>query len=283
MENKRIQLFTYCNDYFNIHHSISENYEDPYTKLHMHTIHELYLFIDGDVEFNIAGNKYMLEPGMVMLMRPGEAHSLNILSEHKYERISIHFDKSYFENNYGVCRILDLLSDKSRHSLCVFELNKSDSIVEKLFHEITDTSHSNNKDKLTAVTTNLPALLYHLYAEATKKVPVSGKAVDTLVQQIINYIDNNLYTNWTLDDIADALYRDKAYLNRKFKQVIGTGIWDYTIRKRIIGLKQKMHSFSSVNEAYKSSGFTDYSTFFRNYVKITGNPPSYDLHRQARP
>ncbi|MGN1121028.1 MAG: helix-turn-helix domain-containing protein, partial [Eubacteriales bacterium] len=88
-------------------------------------------------------------------------------------------------------------------------------------------------------------------------------------------------TEWTLDQLAERLYRDKAYLNRRFKNVVGTSIWDYTIQKRINNAQRTLYRNGSIQEAFKASGFHDYSTFFRNYTKIAGITPSDDLRRHV--
>ena len=277
MENGRIQLFSYRDEFFNVHHSVSENYEDPYTKLHMHSMYEIYYFIDGKGEFHVSGNTYKLEPGMIIVMLPGEAHSMTVYTDKQYERVSIHFDQNYFEGINIIDTILNSFSKrKYEYGNCYLEVN-ANSIITNLISEMTNPALKDSNEKMLALVSNLPALLYHLSIKITQNTSVTGASRDNLVWQTIKYIDENLYKNWTLDDLAAKLYRDKAYLNRRFKKIIGTGIWDYTIRKRIIGIKQRIHSFSSVNEAFKSSGFGDYSTFFRNYVKVTGNNPSDDI------
>lgn len=281
MENGRIQLYGYRDANFNVHHSVSSNYQDPYTNLHMHSEYELYLFLDGDGKFNVSGNIYTLIPGTVMFMRPGEAHSLSISTDKRYERIAIHFNRTYFEENHPVNSVLDFF-DKKESGFCnCFIGDKNDSFITKLFHEMTDDSVKNQGERLLSLEANIPALLYSLSKSSTHGMNPTGFSSDTLIRQIVRFIDTKLYEEWNLDDLAASLYRDKAYLNRCFKKAIGTGIWDYTIRKRIIGIKQKIHSFSNVNDAFRASGFKDYSTFFRNYVRITGVPPSSDLNKDS--
>jgi len=277
--NGRIQLFTHIDSYFNAHHSVSENYEDPFTKLHMHSMYELYLFLDGEGSFRVSGNSYTLSPGMIMFLRPGEAHSMYVSNNKRYERISIHFDGAYFENVPDVKNMLTSFSLlESGNDNCF--LPDDDSIYcNKLFEQMTNPENTDDESKHLAIGSTLPALLFHLKTRLSHFQTAEKVSSDILVHQIIKFIDKNLYCHWSLDDLAATLYRDKAYLNRHFKKEVGTGIWDYTIKKRIISIKQRMHTFSNANEAFKASGFGDYSSFFRNYVKITGNTPSDDIKR----
>ena len=92
-------VFSYQDAYFNIHHTISENSEPPYAKLHLHNMYELYCFIDGSGTFTVEGTTYPLESGTIILMRPGEAHSVKIDSSKRYERKAVHFDPGFFAVN----------------------------------------------------------------------------------------------------------------------------------------------------------------------------------------
>ena len=270
-------VFSYQDAYFNIHHTISENSEPPYAKLHLHNMYELYCFIDGSGTFTVEGTTYPLESGTIILMRPGEAHSVKIDSSKRYERKAVHFDPGFF------CRESDSLSDM----LSTFETDETEKcncfvcgekteFYLKLLDEITNPKLVTKKEKLTSIRANLPALLYGLSVSRRENNFVNESTSDRLVWKIIQFIDRNLENDWTLDTLAETLYRDKAYLNRRFRKVMGTSIWDYTIRKRIVCAQREIYRSGNIGDAFKASGFKDYSTFFRNYQRINGAAPSDD-------
>ena len=118
----------------------------------------------------------------------------------------------------------------------------------------------------------------------TKMLEISDEAKvyddapeDALVKQIIRYIDRHFGEEISLDVIEKALYRDKAYLGRRFKEVMGCSIWEYIMRKRIFAARQQLYLTKSVSDAFASSGFGDYSTFYRRYKKYVGISPKEDL------
>ena len=57
---------------------------------------------------------------------------------------------------------------------------------------------------------------------------------------------------------------------------MGCGIWEYTLHKRIVTARARLLSGESPAAVFESSGFSDYSSFYRQYRKIVGNPPSAD-------
>ncbi len=272
-----VPLFNYADSNFIVHHTVSENFEDPYTRLHMHTMYELYCFLDGEGVFTVEGNIYKLERGMLLLIRPGEAHSAKIVSTSRYERIAVHFTPSFLENDC-IREMLHAFETSKNSSNHCFFCNDESAYPFKLLHEITNPKliSDHNACKL-ALLTNLPALLYSLSENCSHNVSVDGTSHDRLVRQILRFIDSHLSSEWSLDELAEHLYRDKAYLNRRFKTVVGTSIWNYTIQKRIVNAQRSLYATGSISSAFQASGFSDYSTFYRNYNRIIGISPSDDL------
>ena len=108
-----------------------------------------------------------------------------------------------------------------------------------------------------------------------------GQKNDTAMQ-IAQYINNHLTEKISLKTLEREFYRDKAYMNRVFKSVMGCSIWEYIIKKRVFFARTELYNTRSVTEAFAKSGFTDYSVFYRNYVKCTGISPSADLKAFTR-
>ena len=104
---------------------------------------------------------------------------------------------------------------------------------------------------------------------------------DDLVKQIIRYIDRHLSEDISLDVIESEFYRDKAYLGRRFKAVMGCSIWEYIMRKRIFSAREQLYLTHSVSDAFSVSGFGDYSAFYRKYKKYIGCSPTEDLKKFA--
>lgn len=282
--SKSVQLFQYSDANFIVHHTVSENFEDPYTRLHMHTMYELYCFLDGEGVFTVEGNTYKLESGMILLMRPGEAHSAKIVSTRRYERIAVHFTPNFQESETVKNILQSFESHESGDENCFF-CNEETEYHIRLLREMSNPALIGNiRACALALQANLPALLYSLTGNYSHRVAVNSSSQDRLVRQIIRFIDSHLSTEWSLDELAEHLYRDKAYLNRRFKMIVGTSIWDYTIQKRIVNAQRSLYATGSIPASFQASGFSDYSTFYRNYNKIIGFSPSEDLkhHRSDK-
>ena len=102
---------------------------------------------------------------------------------------------------------------------------------------------------------------------------------DDMIKRTINYINKNLSGELSLDIIARALYMSRVSLNRKFRKIMGCTVWEYVIRRRIYSARQQLFLGRSITDAYQTSGFNDYSSFFRAYKKTVGISPSEDIKK----
>ena len=68
--------------------------------LHHHDFYEIYLFLNGSVEYSIESRIYRLLPGDILLIGPMELHQPRIAKDHgPYERMVLWLDKRYLEQH----------------------------------------------------------------------------------------------------------------------------------------------------------------------------------------
>lgn len=95
-----------------------------------------------------------------------------------------------------------------------------------------------------------------------------------LVSKIQLYIDENFKNDISLEDVADAVYMNSAYLSRVFKNVTGEKFIDYLIRIRmknaITLLETKKHPVSKVAELV---GYKQVKYFSKSFKQYTGYSP----------
>ena len=100
--------------------------------------------------------------------------------------------------------------------------------------------------------------------------------------EIIDHVNAHLTENLTLNDIASHFFISKNNLNANFKKFLGSTVMDYVRYKRIILAKQAMAAGESAMSATLQSGFTDYSSFYRAYVKYEGTSPRTNMSASER-
>ena len=60
-------------------------------KMHTHDTYELYYFIGGSGIYRVEGTPYPLQKGDILIMRPTEAHYIDITANKPYTRLSVNF------------------------------------------------------------------------------------------------------------------------------------------------------------------------------------------------
>jgi len=102
-------------------------------------------------------------------------------------------------------------------------------------------------------------------------VQIKEDAKESAVVRAKKFIDDNLATDFSFEDVAKSVFLSSSYFSRLFKSVTGETITDYVIRRRIdlaIGLiKEGRHSVKEISEMV---GYRDIKYFHRFFKKHTG-------------
>lgn len=268
---KKKKLFVYRDNSLHMHHTLTL---DPATddlsfKSHSHNMVEVYYFLRGNARFVVEGNIFPLERGNILVMASGQTHHLLLEPSTAYERMALLIDTA------AVPAEFETLSEHVYEGANLFNLDKREQIwFEENFAIITKADDDVQKNLIFSFASMIFSLL------STKLTRTAEPRVhDDMIKKTVNYINKNLSNELSLQIIANALYCSKVSLNRKFREIMGCTVWEYVIRRRIYSARQRLFLGGSVTDAYQTSGFSDYSSFFRAYKKVVGISPSEDLKK----
>lgn len=242
---------------------------------HMHNSHEIYLLLDGNIQYFVENSCYELNAGSLILFSNREIHKAMNASSQAFTRLVIHINPAFFrpyctpDTNLLNCfhrepatGNLVLLSKEEYEKLVVMAHNVEHAIKNRCSYG----------SDLTAVTTLIQILILinkaWLKTGSSRTAPRPHRA-----QAIMSYIDGNLTTPMTLDSISQALSLDKYYLSHLFKSETESSIFQYIIVKRVALAKELLSEGHTVLEACHLSGFHDYSNFIRTFRQTTGFTP----------
>lgn len=94
-----------------------------------------------------------------------------------------------------------------------------------------------------------------------------------LVEQVTYYVDEHIGEDISVEDVAQAVHMSKYYFLRKFKEITGMTVHNFIVNKRIISACRMLGEGRSITECWQQNGFSDYSSFLRNFRKIYGISP----------
>ena len=101
----------------------------------------------------------------------------------------------------------------------------------------------------------------------------AGIAPNKLVRNMVDYINQHLEDDLSLDKLSEKFFVSKYHLCRVFKEHTGFTVNKYITKKRIIRVQQLYKEGRTLNESALIAGFGDYSNFYKSFVSETGISP----------
>ncbi len=94
-----------------------------------------------------------------------------------------------------------------------------------------------------------------------------------LVEQVGNFIDRHIGESISVDMLAEQVHMSKYYFLRRFKEMTGMTVHTYVTQKRLIRACEGLREGQSIQQVWKDCGFSDYSSFLRNFKSSFGVSP----------
>lgn len=250
---------------------IREEQPDPKRHpLHAHSYYEVCLFREGRGTYHIEGNDYPLEPGDLVLIRPQEAHYVEVDPSYPFERILISF-------GVGLIRTLD--PEQTMHRAFLAPQPGTHSLYRaKDFPELAVPLQNmlltaNDRGEVLICLVRFLQRLEKAYAQAA---PVSHTP-ETVEQKIIRLINDNYHLELSLQELCDRFYLSRAQLCRRFKKATGTSVSKYIMLKRLNAAQRLIKEGRKLSDICDLCGFRDYSTFYRAYTHHFGHSPKQTI------
>ena len=96
----------------------------------------------------------------------------------------------------------------------------------------------------------------------------------TIIQQSLDYIENNLQTQITAAELADMAGFSLFHYYRLFQQATGMPVMQYILRRRLLHGVYAMKRGSTKIDAALLYGFDTYAGFYKAFIREFGSTPS---------
>lgn len=223
---------------------------------------EILLCKGGNGSILLDDRKYVFGKGNIIIVNSQVIHSLK--STTKMEYICAHINREFCAKN---------VADTSSNTF--FELIQADKTIEKTLDEMVAVDLENGEFKAAkhkALTLSLLVRLFENYKADGFLYSTSPKAIERVKNAMI-YIENNLKSALTLDDIAQSVGINKYQLTREFKATTGKPLFEYIKSLRCKAAMAMLKKGTSVTETAENCGFSNLSYFSRTYKKYMGELP----------
>ncbi len=256
---------SYNSELFSTSHCVDKSPRDEDFMLHIHDSLELLCVVKGKVSYRVEGNIYKLRPGAILLMRSGEVHKLIVNESEEYERYILSFEPELFDERLLAPYFKRELGKRNLYLPKELDISPI-AIFEKLFKELLVL------DGKCTLVANISSLLSSICLAFSEER--ATKEISSTENDIISYINENLTSKISLDDISKHVHLSASQINRIFKALMSTSVYDYILSKRLVLFKSKISEGKNAQVASLECGFSDYSSFYRLYKKRFGTAPT---------
>jgi len=259
-------------------------------KAHYHNYYQVCYVACGELVHCMEDRRISLVAGDAFIIPPGTVHSLhfNNLQTVVY---SMAFAESLFYPHYSKTKAIHFLkslqehqkvSEKAllRHRVALDKDNRA--IMEKLLDSLMLQQKISCLEELSAASSMTESIIY-LLAQNYYSWPQNSTQLDDLnsytsaMSQCKAYIDRHFKENLTLQDLSKKFGFSRSAFSAVFPQIAGMPLKKYIAQMRIREAQMliRSHKQWSLDRIAAEVGYTDASTFYRNFLRVTGVTPSY--------
>lgn len=247
-------------------------------ELHYHDFNKIIILISGNVEYLVEGKPYKLKPWDVLFVSSNEIHMPIIDPNEPYERIGIWVSSRFLEKySTTKCNLSTCFEITSKQKINLLRMNAS--MLKRMKEKLSELEAAYRDSSFGGhVLKNSLALEVIVYLN---RMVLENEKIKEHIQiqnvknidSMLNYINQNLNLDLSIDNLSDMFQINKYYLMRKFKMNTGYTIHNYIVQKRLIMADSLIMKGKSFKEACAESGFSGYSSFVRAFKNAYGLLP----------
>lgn len=242
---------------------------DPYDHrrsfmFHSHNTYELVFFEGGDAIYVIEDRKYTLKKNDLVFIRPRRYHYIDMKSNAKYTRINIAFERDFVGKDllHSIPEGIEVINCPPK-SIIAENLKRIDYYRENL-----------GEEDFASVLSGLLREIFYNIALSNQTVSNIPSELSPLLTKALDYINANLYTIKSVEEISRELFITEAYFFKLFKEQLKISPKKYINTKRLLHAQKLIRSGRKPTDIYLECGFETYVGFYKQYLKTFGYPPS---------
>jgi AraC-like DNA-binding protein len=245
--------------------------------IHKHGFIELVYIIDGAATQTVDDVDYEVRRGDMAFINYGSTHSYR--SKDGFSFFEVFFspklveDGTITQENAAALLALSVFDDMrgekngGKLTLTVSESQEVEHILEEMLKENREAS----RYSVTVISSYLNILLTKMLRAASSDTDIEKD----IWQSLKEYINTNTEEKMTLSSLAAKCFYNPSYFSRVFKQKFGSSPTEYI---RSIRVRRAMDMLragdGTVEEVAEAVGFSDKSSFYHAFSKISGMTPA---------
>lgn len=253
----------------------------PHVPLHAHMFYEFYVFVRGDLERYVVGQKnYNLVPGDVLVIPPMVLHRpfFRRNNEQNYHRYYFWVTKEHME-------LLSSFSQSNYFLRCCSEQDEflihPPELLRRRILKLLKTAWEEVTTQQICNDLYLQAHFFRFIADINNSIRFSdGQLKDTsnqhndLMEKILAHIHDNYSEELSLHSVADRFHVSISTIENMFNRITGKPFYNYVTEYRIITAQAMILDGMPLQQVSRECGYLSYSNFYKVFVKRVGCNPS---------
>lgn len=269
----------YNEEDLNVFYYFNDNPKDIKTKNYLDktfsegAAYKILFLISGDRIFEIGNERIKVSDGAVAISEPNKRIGFERISNKTNCYLDIKIHPKVFKNIQGdndFLRIFHKTDDKNK---VFYPSNFDNDTCSNLLNSIITglDKHLGRVHLLSKIFSIISE--FDIYFDENNSNEFRGS--DNYNVNLMGYIEKHFTEKLTLDDLCKRFYISKTTLNSIVKQNTGVTCLKYINYLRASEAKRMItNSFLPLKKISEISGFSDYSTFYREYKKYFGIVPT---------
>ena len=224
---------------------------------HFHEFDKIVILLSGNVDYAVESERYTLSPYSVLTVKHHAIHKAIIDTSVPYERIIIYLNEARYASlmpEAGLTRCFDR---------CMYLPERA--VLEEIISKIESAGDAVIKETYII---QLLAVLNSLQGTAPEP-----QRYDAKTESILTYINEHLDSDLSVDTLSEMAHMSKYHFMRCFKSSTGETVHSYVRQRRLLHASQLIRQGVSASDAAVSSGFDDYSVFYKAFKENFGFSP----------
>lgn len=286
-ENYREKITLSDPDFPYITYPCSIPLDFPHVPLHWHDEMEFIYIKKGSGVVTVDFTQYVVDAGTIVLIIPGQLHSIEQLAgcSMEYENIIFH-PNILFSKTADACNT-DFLQPLMTGKIAVPTLYKP---ADAFYTEVASCIDANDEIRKTfpkgyqLFLKGQLFMLFYILVEKCSNTAIEQKDSKSLekLKKILKYIENNYMHKITIADAATEVGLSQSHFMKYFKNTMGTSFIDYLGEYRLtMASRLLLSSESSILAISEEVGYDNLSYFNRTFKRRFGMTPSAYRKRQT--
>lgn len=236
---------------------------------HYHDFIEMVYVISGRAIQHINGSTFKVSKGDMIFINYNSIHSFEPIGKFEYINVAIQLDDlKYHINNINIVPLMAIMSfdDLRKDDERLFTFNGVErKEIESLFSVMLIENKKKSSNKGFFLRTCLSMIITLIVDKLNDH---GGKKSD--LNEIIEYIDENLGEKITLEELAKKCYYNPSYFSRIFKEKFNVNLSTYLEIKRVLCAKKMIEEGYSIEKIVEKVGFSSKNMLYKQFLRHEG-------------